>query len=67
MQIGPGEGYMAAKADVIALEPSAVCRRREAASGIAGYVIIVDGRVICSSGSARGCWGRALGILGGTA
>lgn len=61
-QRGPGEGYHAAKAEAIALEPRAACRR-ETASGIVGYVIRVDGRAMCSAGSARECWGKALGII----
>lgn len=57
-QKGPGEGYMAAKADVLRCRPQAKCHRYEH-----GYAIYVDGKLIAGGATARHAWNNALDKL----
>jgi hypothetical protein len=64
-QRGPGEGYHAAKAAVLAICPTAVCRRRFSGS-IRGYVVYRTrggATGIAGAGSAREAWNLALSRL----
>lgn len=56
-QRGPGEGYGAARDEVLAREPGATCRRSDL-GGIRHYRIFVhDEDVACGDMSSRGAWG----------
>lgn len=64
---GPGEGYRAAKAAALEIDPSLHCERYFGGYGgggtIKGYVIYRDGKVLVSAGSSREAWNKALARL----
>jgi len=64
-QKGPGEGYGAAKDEVLALDPSLRCKNATAQVGQSYYVVIrKDGkRVGAGASNARGAWLSALSAL----
>jgi len=57
-QKGPGEGYMAAKADCLKIDPSLVCKKIEGE-----YGVFRGDRCIGAARIARDAWGEALGTL----
>lgn len=65
-QKGPGEGYMAAKKEVLAICPSAVCYRVTGWGCVTGYVVYRDKNAKTGIGSgtnARDAWNNALDKL----
>lgn len=64
-QMGPGEGYHAAKDRALAIEPSLVCRAVFYAGKVAGYrVEWPDGRKFADGAMmARNAWNNALDKL----
>lgn len=62
-QHGPGEGYMAAKDDVLELAPKAVCRQIGGPDGVTGYAVFLnsaDDHWIGTGAIARDAWGDVL-------
>lgn len=63
MQKGPGEGYMSAKDETLALKPGLKCRRITWGESTLGYVVLDpkdDDRQYGRGPNARDAWNEAL-------
>lgn len=66
MQKGPGEGYMAAKDEALALKPGLKCKRIMYGSSVLGYVVLDPKDADRQYGRgpvARDAWGEAVECL----
>ena len=63
-QKGPGEGYMAAKEETLAIDPTLRCERLTYNGRQEGFIIRnKDGRAIGTGKLSRDAWGDALWYL----
>lgn len=62
-QRGPGEGYHAAKAAALRIDPSLRCRALVWDGRIDGYVVERGGALLGTGRIARDAWGDALSKL----
>ena len=59
---GPGVGYMAAKDDALALDPTLRCRQH-CAMGLRGYVVWRGEKPIASAAISRDAWSKAIDFI----